>query len=88
MGWLSGDFSADDSGVLDLRAVGIVESGGKHRNADGSLVTSPKGAQGEFQLMPETGKELAAKRGQEYNPDDPEQHAQLAKDYAGQLSKK
>ncbi|HDU2983022.1 TPA: transglycosylase SLT domain-containing protein [Klebsiella pneumoniae subsp. pneumoniae] len=88
MGWLSGDFSADDSGVLDLQAVGIVESGGKHRNADGSLVTSPKGAQGEFQLMPETGKELAAKRGQEYNPDDPEQHAQLAKDYAGQLSKK
>ena len=88
MGWLSGDFSADDNGVLDLRAVGIVESGGKHRNADGSLVTSPKGAQGEFQLMPETGKELAAKRGQEYNPDDPEQHAQLAKDYAGQLSKK
>ena len=79
MGWLSGDFSADDNGVLDLRAVGIVESGGKHRNADGSLVTSPKGAQGEFQLMPETGKELAAKRGQEYNPDDPEQHAQLGK---------
>ncbi|HEN5264136.1 TPA: transglycosylase SLT domain-containing protein [Klebsiella pneumoniae] len=88
MGWLSGDFSADDSGVLDLRAVGIVESGGKHRNADGSIVTSPKGAQGEFQLMPGTGKELAAKRGVEYNPEDPEQHAQLARDYAGQLSKK
>ncbi|EHC3600296.1 lytic transglycosylase domain-containing protein, partial [Salmonella enterica subsp. enterica serovar Enteritidis] len=45
-------------------------------------------AQGEFQLMPETGKELADKRGVEYNPDDPVQHAQLARDYAGQLSKK
>ncbi|MFH7126006.1 transglycosylase SLT domain-containing protein [Klebsiella pneumoniae] len=71
-----------------MRAVGLVESGGKHRNADGSLVTSPAGAQGEFQLMPDTGKELAAKRGEEYNPDDPVQHAQLARDYAGQLSKK
>lgn len=89
-GWLNGDFSLVNSstGELDMRAVGLVESGGKHRNADGSLVTSPKGAQGEFQLMPETGKELADKRGVEYNPDDPVQHAQLARDYAGQLSKK
>lgn len=89
-GWLNGDFSLvnSSSGELDMRAVGLVESGGKHRNADGSLVTSPKGAQGEFQLMPETGKELADKRGVEYNPDDPVQHAQLARDYAGQLSKK
>ncbi|WP_233446444.1 lytic transglycosylase domain-containing protein [Klebsiella oxytoca] len=89
-GWLNGDFSLVNSstGELDMRAVGMVESGGKHRNADGSLVTSPKGAQGEFQLMPETGKELADKRGVEYNPDDPVQHAQLARDYAGQLSKK
>nr|DAN03365.1 MAG TPA: hypothetical protein [Caudoviricetes sp.] len=89
-GWLNGDFSLVNSstGELDMRAVGLVESGGKHRNADGSLVTSPAGAQGEFQLMPDTGKELAAKRGVEYNPDDPVQHAQLARDYAGQLSKK
>ncbi|MFK3708307.1 transglycosylase SLT domain-containing protein [Klebsiella sp. NPDC088457] len=87
-GWLNGNFKAVDGGELDLRAVGIVESGGKHRNADGSLVTSPKGAQGEFQLMPDTGRELAAKRGVEYNPDDPVQHAQLARDYTGQLSKK
>ncbi|MBG2630950.1 transglycosylase SLT domain-containing protein [Klebsiella michiganensis] len=89
-GWLNGDFPLMNSstGELDMRAVGLVESGGKHRNADGSLVTSPKGAQGEFQLMPETGKELADKRGVEYNPDDPVQHAQLARDYAGQLSKK
>ncbi|HFK3872082.1 MAG: transglycosylase SLT domain-containing protein [Klebsiella pneumoniae] len=88
IGWLGGNFSSEDTGELDMRAVGLVESGGKHRNADGSLVTSPAGAQGEFQLMPDTGKELAAKRGLEYNPEDPEQHAQLARDYAGQLSKK
>ncbi|MCK6037947.1 transglycosylase SLT domain-containing protein [Klebsiella quasipneumoniae] len=89
-GWLNGDFTLINSstGELDMRAVGLVESGGKHRNADGSLVTSPAGAQGEFQLMPDTGKELAAKRGVEYNPDDPVQHAQLARDYTGQLSKK
>ncbi|WP_407067369.1 transglycosylase SLT domain-containing protein [Klebsiella quasipneumoniae] len=87
-GWLNGDFRSADGGDLDLRAVGLVETGGKHRNADGSIVTSPKGAQGEFQLMPSTGKELAAKRGVEYNPEDPEQHAQLARDYTGQLSKK
>lgn len=90
VGWLKGDFplTNNSTGELDMRAVGIVESNGKHRNADGSLVTSPAGAQGQFQLMPDTGKELAAKRGVEYNPDDPEQHAQLARDYAGQLSKK
>ncbi|MDW3777651.1 transglycosylase SLT domain-containing protein [Kluyvera cryocrescens] len=88
IGWLGGDFSVDDSDELDMRAVGLVESGGKHRNSDGSLVTSPVGAQGEYQLMPDTGKELAAKRGVEYNPEDPVQHAQLARDYAGQLSKK
>ncbi|ELN2738915.1 transglycosylase SLT domain-containing protein [Pluralibacter gergoviae] len=88
-GWLNGDFQLQaGNGELDMRAVGLVESGGKHRNADGSLVTSSAGAQGQFQLMPGTGKELAAQRGVEYNPDDPEQHAQLARDYAGQLSKK
>lgn len=89
-GWLNGDFPLMNSstGELDMRAVGLVETGGKHRNADGSLVTSPAGAQGEFQLMPDTGKELAAKRGVEYNPDDSVQHAQLARDYAGLLSKK
>ncbi|HFZ0955039.1 TPA: transglycosylase SLT domain-containing protein [Klebsiella oxytoca] len=87
-GWLNGEFNLGGGKALDMSAISLVESGGKHRNADGSLVTSPKGAQGEFQLMPDTGKELAAKRGMEYNPDDPVQHAQLARDYTGQLSKK
>ncbi|BDG86580.1 transglycosylase SLT domain-containing protein [Citrobacter koseri] len=84
-GWLNGDFPIKDSGGLDMRAIGIVESGGKHFKADGSIMTSPKGAQGKYQLMPDTGKELAAKRGVEYNPADEEQNTLLASDYANQL---
>lgn len=84
-GWLNGDFPIKDSGGLDMRAIGIVESGGRHLNPDGSVITSPKGAQGKYQLMPDTGKELAAKRGVEYNPADEEQNALLASDYANQL---
>ncbi|HAU5636091.1 transglycosylase SLT domain-containing protein [Citrobacter amalonaticus] len=84
-GWLSGNFQNDDSGGMDMRAISIVESGGKHFNADGSILTSPAGAQGKYQLMPDTGKELAAKRGVEYNPTDEEQNALLASDYANQL---
>lgn len=84
-GWLNGDFPIKDSGGLDMRAIGIVESGGRHFNADGSIITSPAGAQGKYQLMPDTGKELAAKRGVKYNPADEEQNALLASDYANQL---
>ncbi|MFU0444380.1 transglycosylase SLT domain-containing protein [Pseudocitrobacter faecalis] len=84
-GWLNGDFPMKDSGGLDMRAIGIVESGGRHFNADGSIITSPAGAQGKYQLMPDTGKELAAKRGVKYNPADEEQNALLASDYANQL---
>ncbi|EKP8674476.1 transglycosylase SLT domain-containing protein [Salmonella enterica] len=84
-GWLNGDFPVKDTGALDMRAIGIVESGGKHFNSDGSIITSSAGAQGKYQLMPDTGKELAAKRGVEYNPADEEQNALLASDYANQL---
>ncbi|MDR7941161.1 transglycosylase SLT domain-containing protein [Enterobacter soli] len=84
-GWLNGDFPVKDTGAMDMRAIGIVESGGKHFNADGSIMTSPAGAQGKYQLMPDTGKELAAKRGVEYNPADEQQNAMLASDYANQL---
>ena len=84
-GWLNGDFPVKDTGALDMRAIGSVESGGKHFNADGSIITSPAGAQGKYQMMPDTGKELAAKRGVEYNPADEEQNALLASDYANQL---
>ncbi|EAW8182526.1 lytic transglycosylase [Salmonella enterica] len=88
LGWMNGEFSADDTGSLDMRAVGIVESGGKHLDSDGSIITSSAGAQGRFQLMPETGKELAARRGVQYNPADEEQHTMLASDYAQELSNK
>lgn len=88
LGWMNGEFSADDTGGLDMRSVGIVESGGKHLNSDGSIVTSSAGAQGRFQLMPETGKELAARRGMKYNPADEQQHTMLASDYAQELSNK
>lgn len=40
-----------------LQAVFQQESGNRHRNADGSLVTSPAGAQGVGQIMPPTGKD-------------------------------
>ncbi|CAM6839228.1 Soluble lytic murein transglycosylase [Klebsiella michiganensis] len=40
-----------------LQAVYQQESGNRHRNADGSLVTSPAGAQGAGQIMPPTGKD-------------------------------
>ncbi|MEC5375445.1 transglycosylase SLT domain-containing protein [Pseudocitrobacter sp. MW920760] len=89
-GWLNGDFPIKDSAGLDMRAIGIVESGGKHFKADGSLVEGPvtksgERAQGKYQLMPSTGKALAAKRGVEYNPADEDQNALLASDYANQL---
>lgn len=87
-GWMNGEFAADDTGGLDMRTVGIVESGGKHLGSDGSIITSSAGAQGRFQLMPETGKELAARRGVQYNPADEEQHTMLASDFAQELSNK
>ncbi len=40
-----------------LQAIFQQESGNRHRNADGSLVTSPAGAQGAGQIMPPTGKD-------------------------------
>ncbi|EBX6685521.1 lytic transglycosylase [Salmonella enterica subsp. salamae serovar Sofia] len=84
-GWLNGDFPLKDGGGMDMRAISIVESGGQHFKQDGSVLTSPAGAQGKYQLMPDTGAELAAKRGIEYNPADEEQNALLASDYASQL---
>ncbi|WP_414618618.1 transglycosylase SLT domain-containing protein [Serratia liquefaciens] len=84
-GWLNGDFMAADGGGMDMRAIASVESGGKHFNEDGSIVTSSEGAQGRFQLMPATGKDLAARRGVKYDPKDEQQNALLAHDYANEL---
>jgi len=95
LGWVNGEFSnpGGTSNGLDMKAVGIVESGGNHFSDDGKVIEGPvtksgARAQGQYQLMPETGKELAQQMGVEYNPNDPEQHAQLANRYAGQLFKK
>jgi soluble lytic murein transglycosylase len=45
-----------------------VESGGKQTNADGTPVTSPKGAIGVAQVMPDTGPEAAAAAGVAWDP--------------------
>lgn len=89
-GWLNGQFQKNDSGGMDMRAIRLVESGDRHFNPDGSLLEGPATssggrAQGKYQLMPGTGKELAAKRGVEYNPTDEQQHEILASDYVNQL---
>jgi hypothetical protein len=74
-----------DTGALDMRAIGIVESGGKHLMLTAALLPRPPVLR-LCQLMPDTGKELAAKRGVEYNPADEQQNAILASDYANQLT--
>lgn len=84
-GWLNGDFVSSNAAGMDMKAIALVESEGKHLNADGSIVTSSEGAQGKYQIMPDTGKELAAKRGIQYDPKDEEQNALLASDYANEL---
>ncbi|ENF4765475.1 transglycosylase SLT domain-containing protein, partial [Escherichia coli O117:H4] len=89
-GWLNGLFQKNDSVGMDMRAIRLVESGDRHFNPDGSILEGPKTssgerAQGKYQLMPGTGKELAAKRGVEYNPTDEQQHEMLASDYVNQL---
>lgn len=89
-GWLNGDFPTKNSSGMDMQAISIVESGGKHFKADGSIVEGPvtsngERAQGKFQLMPRTGQELASKRGVDYNPRDEDQNSQLAVDYVNEL---
>ena len=45
------------------------ESGNMQWKKDGSIVTSPKGAIGRWQVMPDTGPEAAKLAGLEWNPD-------------------
>lgn len=54
----TGDAGMNSMSIPDdalMQAVFQQESGNRHRNADGSLVTSPAGAQGVGQIMPPTG---------------------------------
>lgn len=57
------------------------ESAGQQTNPDGSVVTSPKGAQGLFQLMPATASSLGV------DPTDPVQNAQGGVRYLAQMEK-
>jgi hypothetical protein len=46
---------------------------------------SPVGAQGLMQIMPDTGRELAASAGMQYDPFNPQQNQQLGTQYLDQL---
>ena len=52
-----------------MRALAGQESGDKQFKADGSLVTSVKGATGRFQVMPGTGPEAAKLAGLQWDPE-------------------
>lgn len=67
-------------------AVALKESGAKHRNKDGSIVTSPKGARGLMQLMPATAKNP----GYGVRPamdDSEEENIRVGKDYLAAMLK-
>lgn len=80
------DLQADTAQIID--GIAKQESGNRHTNKDGSIVTSKAGAQGAMQLMPETGKELAEANGEVYDPFDEEQNRRLGAQYFEQLSSK
>lgn len=70
-----------------LQAVYQQESGNRHRNSDGSLVTSPKGAQGVGQIMPATGRDPGF--GIKPLQDDSEQeNRRMSGDYLGAMLKR
>lgn len=70
-----------------LQAVFQQESGNRHRNSDGSLVTSSKGAQGAGQIMPPTGKDPGF--GVKPLQDDSEQeNRRFSGDYLGAMLKR
>jgi hypothetical protein len=74
-----GKYSKDTQDAALVAGIMDVESGGK---AD---ARSPVGAQGLMQLMPATGKELAEKAGEKYNPQDAEQNIRLGVNYINEL---
>ena len=64
MARLNDVYSKGDPKLLDLaERLQQKESGGKHYRADGSVITSPKGAVGLMQVMPATGVAVAKQVG-------------------------
>jgi len=66
---------------LALKVLGQ-ESGGRQYNADGSVLTSPRGARGAMQVLPATGRALG------YDVNDPEQNVRAGLDYFGRSYKR
>lgn len=87
----SGNFTGrgvDNSatGMFDrvVRNLFMQESGNRHRTADGGLVTSPKGARGKGQVMPDTGVDpgFGVKPLQD---DSEEENERFTRDYLGAM---
>lgn len=86
---LQGYVQASEPTDLDraLRITMMTESGGRRYGADGKLLTSPAGAQGEMQVMPPT----ATDPGYGVTPaqdDSPEELARVGKEYFGAMIRK
>ncbi|MDT8878518.1 transglycosylase SLT domain-containing protein [Halomonas saccharevitans] len=67
-----------------LDAVGAVESGNRHRDAQGRLITSPAGARGQYQIMPNTGRDPGFGV-MPLQSDLVAEHERFAEDYLGAL---
>lgn len=87
--WASETWSNRDTSMRNnerlMQALGQVESGNRHRNEDGSLVTNPHtGARGRYQIMPATGRDP----GYGVRPlqdDSEEEHRRFATEYLSAL---
>jgi hypothetical protein len=60
----------------------------RHESAGNPRARSPKGAYGVMQLMPATGRRLAARLGERYDPQDAQQNVRLGVSYLGELSER
>lgn len=80
------DQASDRFGVLEawIRAVIAAESGGR-TTADGQPITSPAGAIGPMQVMPQTYDELRRRYGFGTDPADPEQNILAGTAYLKEL---
>lgn len=73
-----------DTGMSWLEAIAQTESGGRHRDESGDLITSPTGAEGMYQIIPSTGRDP----GYGVMPlqsDSQAEHERFAQDYLGAL---